>query len=301
MHWILLSLLSAVFLGLYDIAKKAAVRDNAVPPVLFLNVLTAAVIWIGPLCLSHMAPDLMPFDRLIVQRIGWATHGFLAAKSVLVGASWIFALYALKHLPMSIAAPIRASSPFFTILIAVAFMDERPSVQQWAGVILILISFYVFSLVGRKEGIHFHRDRWVGFMVLATVLGACSALYDKILLQRMDLRPSTLQAWFSIYLVFVMTPLAVRWWRKERQSSPFEWRWSIPMIAVLLLSSDFLYFTAIEQRDALISVISPLRRTSLIIAFVAGIWIYGEKNWRSKAICIAGLLAGVYVLSLARG
>ena len=72
------------------------------------------------------------------------------------------------------------------------------------------------------------------------------------------------------------------------------------MIAVLLLTSDFMYFTAIDTPGALISIISPVRRTSLIIAFLAGVLIYGEKNWRHKAICIASLLAGVYVLSIAK-
>ena len=300
MNWILLSIYSAISLGLYDIAKKAAVRENAVPPVLLLNVLTAALLWLPALCLSHAAPQMLPAEWLLVEELSWTSHAMLAAKSLLVGASWIFALYALKHLPMSIAAPIRASSPIFTILFAVFFMDERPTLQQWLGVLVILASFYAFSLVGRKEGIHFHRNRWVGFMVLATVLGSSSALYDKHLLQNSGLQPATVQAWFSIYLVPVMLPLAIRWYRHERSSSPFQWRWSIPMIAVLLLTSDFMYFTAIDTPGALISIISPVRRTSLIIAFLAGVLIYGEKNWRHKAICIASLLAGVYVLSIAK-
>ncbi|MCA9034441.1 MAG: DMT family transporter [Planctomycetaceae bacterium] len=237
---------------------------------------------------------------MIVESISWKTHLLLALKSLLVGASWILALYALKHLPMSIAAPIRATSPFFTILISVTLMDERPSAGQWTGIIIILTAFYAFSVVGRAEGIHFHRNRWVGLMIAATILGAASALYDKHLLQNLALKPATVQAWFSVYLVPVMIPLAAHWFRNERQNAPFEWRWSIPMIAVLLLLSDFLYFTAIGQPDALISVISPLRRTSLVIAFVAGIRMYGETNWRPKLLCVLGILAGVYVLSLSR-
>ena len=300
MNWILLSLTSAIFLGLYDIAKKAAVRDNAVPPVLFFNVLTAAVLWLPAVVLSAGYTSWQLPELFRVESISWQIHALLFAKSALVGCSWILALYALKNLPMSIAAPIRASSPFWTILIAVAFLNERPNVWQWVGVAIILISFYAFSMLGQREGIVFHRDRWVGFMILATLLGSCSALYDKFLLQKMNLGVATVQAWFSIYLVVVMLPLALRWRTKDRRKSPFEWRWSIPMIAVLLLSSDFLYFTAVQKPDALISIISPVRRTSLIIAFIAGILIYGEKNWKPKAACVAGLLAGAYVLSLSR-
>ncbi len=39
MSWIAASLVSAFFLGLYDLSKKHALRDNAVLPVLFLSTL----------------------------------------------------------------------------------------------------------------------------------------------------------------------------------------------------------------------------------------------------------------------
>lgn len=300
MSWVTLSLCSAIFLGFYEIAKKSAVRGNAVPPVLFFNVLTSAVIWSSLMLMARINPQWIMADWLVVESLSWKNHALLFAKSLIAGSSWIFASFALKHLPMSIAAPIRASSPLCTILIAVVFMQERPGLWQWVGVTVILFSLYAFSLVGQKEGIHFRRNRWVGFMVIATLLGAFSALYDKFLLQNRNMAASAVQAWFSVYLLFVMTPLYARWLWKDRRDIPFHWRWSIPMIAILLLISDFMYFTAIEYEGALISLISPLRRTSVVIAFVAGIRMFGEKNWRPKAVCIASLLIGVYVLSLSR-
>ncbi|MEZ6033276.1 MAG: EamA family transporter [Planctomycetaceae bacterium] len=300
MQWFALSLLSAGFLGFYEIAKKVSVRENAVPPVLFFNVLTSAMIWLPFVILSQMATDVIPIELLQVDSLSWPLHGLMFLKAMIAGSSWIFASFALKHLPMSIAAPIRASSPLWTILIATLLMHERPAPLQWIGVAVILISFWAFSLVGRREGIHFHRDRWVGFMLLATFLGSLSALYDKFLLQNKGISPSTVQAWFSIYLVVFISPLMLHWMLRRRQHEPFQWRWSIPMIAILLLVSDFLYFSAISDIRAMISLISPLRRTSVLIAFIAGVLLYQEKNWRAKAVCIVMLLVGVYILSLSR-
>ncbi|MCA9011078.1 MAG: EamA family transporter [Planctomycetaceae bacterium] len=300
MQWFALSLLSAGFLGFYEIAKKVSVRENAVPPVLFFNVLTSAMIWLPFVILSQMATDVIPIELLQVDSLSWPLHGLMFLKAMIAGSSWIFASFALKHLPMSIAAPIRASSPLWTILIATLLMHERPAPLQWIGVAVILISFWAFSLVGRREGIHFHRDRWVGFMLLATFLGSLSALYDKFLLQSKGISPSTVQAWFSIYLVVFISPLMLHWMLRRRQHEPFQWRWSIPMIAILLLVSDFLYFSAISDIRAMISLISPLRRTSVLIAFIAGVLLYQEKNWRAKAVCIVMLLVGVYILSLSR-
>ncbi len=295
--WISLSLLSAIFLGLYDIAKKAAVHENAVPPVLLLNVLTAALIWLFPVCVSFATTSPSSAWMPELSNLSVRQHGLLLCKSVLVGTSWSFAFFALKQLPISIATPIRATSPLWTILFAVAAMGERPGLWQWLGIAFVLVAFIVFSRVGAREGIHFHRDRSVTLMVIATLLGATSTLYDKYLLQTESLSPAVVQAWFSIYLVPVMLPLAIRWFRSERLENPFQWRWSIPLIALFLLVADFAYFTAVASSGALISVISPLRRASIIISFLFGIMRLKEQNWRAKAPCIIAILLGIYLLS----
>ena len=54
-----------------------------------------------------------------------------------------------------------------------------------------------------------HRNKWIGCMMVATLLGACSALYDKYLLQVIGLPVATVQAWFSLYLVVVLLPFYI--------------------------------------------------------------------------------------------
>lgn len=303
MSWIALSLISAVLLGLYDIAKKASVRDNAVPAVLFVNVLTAALIWLPFILFAvvsrhdaagHGIPDALRQVALL-SPLG---HILLFAKSILVGVSWMCAFFALKHLPISIAAPIRSTSPLWIVFIAVFLLSERPSAIQWAGMLMVIGAFVVFSRVSIDEGVRFDRDRWVLLMVAATILGSCSALFDKFLLQTMKIPALVVQAWFSVYLVPVMLPLAMHWYFSSRRTEPFQWRWTIPMIAVGLLAADLAYFFAVQQPDALIAVVSPLRRTSLVVAFLYGVLVLGEKRPGSKAVCIFVLLIGVFLLSI---
>lgn len=296
--WIVLSLVSAVLLGFYDVTKKVAARKNAVPVVLLTSVSVGALIWLPLLILNRVAPDSVLSEWLRVTPITPAQHGLLLMKSVLVGASWTFGLFALKHLPLSIAAPIRSSSPFWTILIAIALLGERPSPWQWAGIVVVLVAFWMFSVVGNREGIRFTRDRWVACMFVATILGAISSIYDRWLLHTSGMTPATVQAWFTIYLVPVMLPLAGRWYFRERKTNPFEFRRTILLISPLLLVADLFYFTAVAQPDALISVISTLRRCSVVIAFGFGISAFGESNFRPKLICVIGILIGVLLLAL---
>lgn len=295
--WILLSLFSAFFLGLYDIAKKRAVMDNAVPPVLLLNVSTAALIWGTPVLIGFAFPAIVPETVSRISRISGEAHLYLFIKSAMVGTSWICAFFALKHLPISIATPIRATSPLWTILVAVTLMGESPGQGQWLGMTIVIVAFLFFSLVGAREGIHFNRNGWVWIMIVATLVGAACGLYDKFLLQRLNYPPAVVQAWFSIYLVPIMTPLTLYWWRYDRQKSAFEWRWSIPMIAILLLVADYFYFCSLATEDALVSVVSTLRRTSVLIAFVYGIRQLKEKHWKPKLVCIIAILLGVLFIT----
>lgn len=297
MNWVFLALLSAAFLGLYDICKKHSVNGNAVIPVLFFSVLCGAVIWIPWVIVSAVGGvDAVPFAMLEVDALGLVDHARLFGKSMIVASSWIFSYFALKHLPISLAGGIRATGPFWTLIGAVLLFGERPSGQQWAGIALTLVSFVALSLAGRKEGFVFHKNRWVLFMVLATLAGTVSGLYDKYLMGTVGYRASTVQAWFSIYMVVVFAPFAWGWLRRWWPRAEFEWRWTIPLIAVCLLIADYAYFEALRDQEAMISIVSCLRRGGVLVTFVAGYVVFKERNYRRKAPCVLGILAGIVLI-----
>ncbi len=303
MTWMVLTLVSASLLGFYDVTKKVAVRGNAVPIVLLASVCVGAAIWLLLLLLQSLIYAADWPEWLRVDSIDRWGHVALAGKALLVGASWTLAFHALKALPLSIAAPIRSTSPLWTLCIAIAFLGERPAPLQWIGVLIVLGSFWALSIVGSREGIRFHRDLAVWWMVAATMLGAISSVYDKILLQKLGYSPATVQAWFTIYLVPVMVPLAVRWYREQhtegfKAPAKFEFRPSIVLISPLLLAADMAYFTALSDPEALLSVVSPLRRASVIVTLIAGSRMSGEVNLWRKILCVLGILAGVVLLML---
>jgi len=301
MSWLYLSIVSALLLGFYDLAKKRALDGNAVLPVLFFSVVTGALAWAGLLVWGRLAPAAFPFEALRVAPLQLHEHGLLVLKSALVASSWLFGYFALKHLPLSVAGPVRSTSPLWTVILAVMFMGERPSALQWTGVAVILAAFYAFSFVGKAEGIHFHRDKWIVCMLAAAVLAAVSGIYDKFLLQRAAIPPAAVQAWFSIYLVGVMLPFQLFWQARAWPRGSFRWRWSIPLIGLFLLASDFLYFTAVGRDGALISVISPIRRAAVIVTFFGGIFVHKEPNFRPKLACVLALLAGIVLLNSESG
>jgi drug/metabolite transporter (DMT)-like permease len=292
MHWVAASLVSAFFLGCYDLCTKHAVRDNAVLPVLFLANLCSAAVWLTLMGMQAVAPGTLPAG-FTVAPLTLVQHGQLLLKSAIVATSWMASYFAVKHLPISIAAPIRASGPVWTLVGALLVLGERPTGLEMLGLALTLGSFVGLSLAGRTEGIHFHRNPWIGWLLAGTLVGAVSGLYDKFLLGRAGFDAATVQAWFSIYLALLFLPFAVgwklRWWPRQT----FTWRWSVPMVSLALLVCDFIYFNALRDPDALVSVVAGLRRASILVAFAGGIFLFRERHGRQKLPAVLGVVAGL--------
>lgn len=289
--------MSAILLGLYEAAKKDAVAKNAVPVVLFASVCCGACIWSVIFVLSRLLANESSY-LIQIESLTWNSHVLIMVKSIITATSWMLAYTSMKTLPLSIASPLRSTGPIWTITFATLLFGERPSPLQWWGLLIILIALFAFSLVGRREGINFRKHRGVWLMVAGTIIGAISGLYDKFLIQSVHISPEAVQTWFSIYLVPVMTPTFLYWRYRQSQTDRFEWRRSIPAIAILLLLADFAYFRALSYPDALVSIISPVRRLSVVVALALGILHFKETQAIPKSICVATMIFGVILLSL---
>ena len=296
--WLLLAFCSAALLGFYDVFKKKSLSNNAVLPVLALNTLFSSIIFIPFILLSHFAPQMLQDSIFYVPDSGgWEVHKFILLKSFIVLSSWAFGYFGMKHLPLTIVGPINATRPVMTLVGAMLIFGERLNLYQWIGVFMAVISFFMLSRSGKMEGIDFKHDRWIWFVVLAAVLGAVSGLYDKYLMGRFN--NMQVQAWYNIYQLFMMGGvLMFLWWPKRKTSTPFRWDWCIILISVFLSAADFVYFYALSMEDSMISIVSMVRRGSVVVSFLFGAMMFHEKNLKSKAIDLLLVLIGMFFLYL---
>ena len=286
--WLSFAFLSAALLGFYDVCKKHALRGNAVIPVLFLNTLFCSIIFL-PMALQT------PFG-------GWDVQRYIVLKACIVLSSWLLGYIGIKHLPITIVGPINATRPVMVLVGALLIFGERLNLLQWAGVVLAIMSFFLLSRSGRKEGIDFRHNRWIVCTVGAAVLGALSGLYDKYLMAvdgGLGLPRLTVQCWYNFYQCLVMgAMLIVLWWPKRHEGTPFRWRWSILFISLFLSIADYVYFYSLSLDGALVSVVSMIRRSSVLVSFMLGALLFHEKNLRSKAIDLALVLLSMFLLWL---
>lgn len=287
MMWIAMAIVSSVCLGFYDIFKKVSLERNNVLVVLFLNTLFGTLL-LSPVIVGDIMDGSIGFSS-------WHDHLLIMLKSVIVLSSWALGYVAIKHLPLTITGPITATRPVMVLVGALVVFGERLNGMQWAGIVLGFASLLFISQLGAREGFSMKSSRWLWYMIGATVLGAVSALYDKYLMQHYE--PLPVQAWYTLYqcvMMGVITLVAVK--RGAEMSDRFTWRWSIPLITLFITVADLAYFFALSLDGSMVSVVSMIRRGSVLVTFFYGVLILREKNIGLKLVDLAVLLAGLALL-----
>ena len=299
--WLSFAFLSAILLGFYDSCKKQALGGNAVIPVLFLNTLFCSLIFVPFIVLSYCSPVLDDSIFKVADYGGWAVQKWILLKSVIVLSSWTLGYYGMKHLPLTIVGPINATRPVLVLLGAMLIFGEKLNCLQWTGVLLAVVSFFMLSRSGKKEGIDFEHNVWIYAVVGAAILGAVSGLYDKFLMNPngLALDKMAVQSWYNIYQCGRMgVMMMLIWYPNRRKTTPFRWKWSIIFISIFLSVADFVYLYALSMPGAMISIVSMVRRGSVIVSFLFAALVFKEKNLRSKAVDLALVLLGMVFLYL---
>ena len=271
--WLTLAFTSAALLGFYDAAKKKALTGNAVLPVLLLNTLFSTLIFLPAIFSAEFG--LGWFDRTVLASAPGTleAHGMVILKSFIVLTSWVFGYFGMKHLPITIVGPINATRPVMVLVGALLIFGERLNAYQWTGVALALVSLFLLSRSSRREGV------------------------DKYIMTRLD--PVFVQSWYNLYQLLMMAVVVgVVWWPRRNRTTPFHWSWAIPLISIFLSMADFAYLYALRDSDAMISVVSMIRRGSVVVSFLCGALLFRERNLRSKAVDLAFILVGMIFLWL---
>lgn len=295
--WLPLAFTSAALLGLYDVAKKKALSGNAVLPVLLLNILFSTCFFLPAILSAELGLGWFDGTPLASGSGTLEAHALVAIKSVIVLTSWIFGYFGMKHLPITIVGPINATRPVMVLVGAMLLFGERLNGYQWIGVLLALGSLFLLSRSSRREGVDFAHNTWILCIALAALTGAVSGLYDKYIMTRLS--PIFVQSWYNLYQLGLMSlVVGLLWWPRRHTTTPFRWSWAIPLISIFLSLADFAYFLSLSDPDAMISVVSMIRRGSVVVSFACGAAIFRERNLRSKAIDLLLILIGMIFLWL---
>lgn len=300
--WLLLAFLSAFLLGFYDVFKKRSLNDNAVIPVLFFNTLFSSLIFLPLIVISHYYSDILSDTIFYIPDADFNVHKYIILKSLIVLSSWILGYFGIKHLPITIVGPINATRPIMVLIGAILIFGERLNLYQWIGVIIAICSFYMLSRSGKKEGIDFVHNKWIYAIIAAAIIGSTSGLYDKFLMASpidggIGLDKMVVQSWYNIYQFFMMgLVLLILWFPSRKKTTPFVWSKYIIFISIFLTAADFVYFYSLSLDGAMISIVSMVRRSSVMVSFGFGAVWFHEKNLKNKAFDLFFILISMIFL-----
>ncbi|MBR1962374.1 MAG: EamA family transporter [Alistipes sp.] len=292
--WVSLAFLSALLLGLYDVAKKRSLKENAVLPVLWLNTLFSTIIFLPALIDSAAGTEWLSGTLLATAQGSWHDHAMVMIKAVMVLSSWIFGYFGIKNLPLTIVGPINATRPVLTLVGAMIIFGERLNGYQWVGVILAIVSLYLLSRSSKKEGVDFAHNRWIYCVAAAAIIGVGCGLYDRYIMY--SLNAVFVQSWYTFYQFLLMSVIVAILWLPKRKEQPFHWSWAIPMISILLTAGDMAYLHSLTDASAMIAVVAMIRRSSVVVSFGCGALLFGERNLKAKALDLLLILVGMVFL-----
>jgi len=293
--WLTLAICSAFLLGIYDVCKKQASHKNGVLNVL-LYATSISTLFFLPLILSSLFGWHLAEGTIFEMHQGTAEdHIWLFIKCLIVTVSWISGLLGLKHLPITTASTLKATRPVFILLGSILIFGERLNLYQWIGIIVSIFSLWMLSISSKREGIAFKNNKWIWCMFASIIAGVASAMIDKRIMGWMS--PIFAQSWSNLYIAVILAVITlICAICKNKMYEKFTWDWNILLIAVFLTISDFLYFFSLSCEGSMLSIVSMLRRSSVIVTFICGAIFFKEGRIKEKAFALLILLIGMAIM-----
>ncbi|MTH95629.1 DMT family transporter [Roseibium sp. RKSG952] len=294
MSWILFGLLAGITLGFYDYWTKKAMTGNGVFPVVFWSSMFGAFAWL---------PFFTPFTssssfHVDIGITSWHSQALILVKGLMMTASWLFAYFSVRELPLSFSGAVRASGPIWTFIGgAIVFGDYLTPIQLTA-VLASVFAYYLLSQIGKSEGISALKSLPMAMMLVATVLSAMTTVYDKYIVQTVGLASAEIQAWSAIHRFLIAGLLLALFCFKTRTYQRLVWSIWIPLTGLSWVVAEWIYFLAIADPAANVTYLSIFRRTSLVVGFLLSVTLIGERNVMRKSIVIALIVASTATLVL---
>jgi drug/metabolite transporter (DMT)-like permease len=221
----------------------------------------------------------------------------IVASGVIHTAYYLLLDRAYRSGDLSVVYPIaRATGPLITIIIAISFLDERPSALALCGAALVIGGAFFLSLgAGAIEGSRGRIGAGIGFALLTGCTIAAYTLVDKQAVSAAAVPPLVFDWSMNLVRLALTTPLALRRraemaraWREHRRTA----------IAVALLNplSYILVLTAMVFTP--VSYVAPAREISILFAALMGTQLLLEGQTGRRIACAGAMAVGVILLAI---
>ena len=282
MSYIVFTVISAIFLSLYDFFKKVSVREKKdIYEILFFYTGVAF------LCSFIFVKEAFNTDIKYI--------GFTFLKSSVISMSWFLTMKAVSKLDLGIVTPFSMLGTIFTTLMAWLCFGQEIGIVQLGGCLIILVGLLLISRLNKDKKEEKENDyRYLLLLVVAAFLSSISAMIDKTVLTNGVSKGSVL-FWFffflmSIYFVVCM----IR--NKKIEFKNLKTNYWVIFIGLSIFLADFFYYQAVAIEGVYLSMISIIRKLSSFLSVVLAGFFLKEDNLIKKILILLLMFVGLAII-----
>ncbi|WP_166827295.1 EamA family transporter [Brevibacterium limosum] len=286
-----LVLIAAIAHALWNLAAKS-VTGKGYAFVLAYHGLSALLL--APVAVVIIATGAQPLN--------WGLVGAAALSAVFHIAYSVTLQSGYDHAPLGVVYPTaRGTGPVVTIIIAVAFLGERPTLAEAAGAFTVIAGIAVVTIRPRGGGGGPTGDGLRRGLAWGGLIGAFIAsytLWDDFAVNHVSDSPLLYFAVSEACVGLIMTAgaFALPGGREKRADFRGILRSHKRALVTVALLSPLAYVLVLyAMQQAPVALVAPVRETSIIVGTLLAWWFFGERNVLLK---LAGALVVVFGIGL---
>ena len=278
--YIFLALLSALFLGCYEVLKKVSLKKSSIHETLFFY------------CLCGFFVSLVFINKAI--SIDFIDVLIILMKSGIIVLNWFLVLKCMQKLDVAIVVCFSLLNTTLVVFFSHFIFGEVITIMHFLSLFFIATGIILLTLLERKETKEQvdNQYKYVIFLVLGSMLGACSAMLDKYLINVRNVESGAVLVWFLFFnsIIYGMIYLCKN---KKIEFKKLKSNYWLVLTGIGIALADVVYYSAISLAGAQISLISILRKCSVIVATILASLFLKEKHLFKKLGVLVIMIIGI--------
>jgi uncharacterized membrane protein len=282
---VLVMLLSAALL--HAIWNLLAKKANGGAVFIWLMYIASTLLYL-PVLIYVLQQDGIQFSQPML----WLS----LSSAVLHIAYFLILQKGYRSSDLSVVYPLaRGTGPLFSCMAALLFLNEALKLKASIGLLLILAGVLVITGISFRAKNNAKVMTGIFWGVLTGLFIAFYTLNDTVAIKTYSISPLLLTFVSNIFCTALMLPLVIRQ-KGEIKKEFLKHRWIIMIIAVLSPAAYILVLEALKF--APLTVVAPLRETSILIGVFLGAKVLSEKDGKRRLVASILILGGIIALSL---
>jgi len=281
--WVVFAFGSAAFAGLTAILAKLGIRN--VDSTLATAIRTVVVLVFASLMVFIVG------SQNTISNISSKTFIFLVLSGIATGASWLCYFKALQIGNINKVAPIDRSSVVLTMILAIMFLSEAPTITKVIGIIAISIGTLLMTYSKTVPGKPVSDKKWFIFAVLSAIFASLTSILAKVGIQDVESNLGTAIRTIVVLIMAWMMVFVVKKQNEIRHIDNKSWLF-ICLSGIATGGSWLCFYHALQNGPA--RVVVPIDKLSIAFSIAFSFFLLKEKlsvrSFTGLAIIIAGTL-----------